>query len=192
MQRRGVAVVDDLAAGNSDGVGLDLDIEGRLADARQLGDQHDIVTLPKDVERRVGAGGRPQSSGLSARPHGGAVLWRLSAKGRERPGATGAAARWWLARRRHRHHLRVRRGGARMIDLGSVSTPAKGPRRSTRSSPGKMEKLRRPLLRPPMSNMAKRLSPSPFRRPATIDLGRRSRCSRRGEAVFSQITTRSA
>jgi len=55
MQRRGVAVVDGLAAGNSDGVGLDLDIEGRLADARQLGDQHDIVTLPKDVERRVGA-----------------------------------------------------------------------------------------------------------------------------------------
>src|ERR1700730_11027487 len=38
----------------------------------------------------------------------------------------------------------------------------------------------------------KRLPPSPFRRPATIDLGCRSRCSRRGEAAFSQITTRSA
>ncbi|HWZ67557.1 MAG TPA: hypothetical protein VNW89_07000 [Stellaceae bacterium] len=76
MQRPGGAVVDGLAAGNSDGVALDPDIEVRLADARQLGDQHDIVTLPKDVERRVGAGGRPQSGGLSARPHGGAALWR--------------------------------------------------------------------------------------------------------------------
>ena len=53
MQRCAVAVLDGLAAGNADCVALDLDIEVLLVDAGQLGDQHDIVTLPKDVERRV-------------------------------------------------------------------------------------------------------------------------------------------
>src|SRR5205085_10308366 len=56
MQSRAVAVLDRLAAGNANGIALDLDVEVRFANAGQLGDQHDIVTLAKDVERRVGAG----------------------------------------------------------------------------------------------------------------------------------------
>src|SRR6266446_9360875 len=40
-----------------------------------------------------------------------------------------------------------------MMDLGGVSTPAKGPLQSTRLLPEKMENLRHPLPRPPMSNM---------------------------------------
>src|SRR5260370_16898770 len=84
MQRRGVAVVDGLAAGNSDGVGLDLDIEGRLADARQLGDQHDIVTLPKDVERRVGARGRPPKRRFFSWPPRTPCFSRVAAQRRAR------------------------------------------------------------------------------------------------------------
>src|SRR5207302_8712154 len=61
-----VSVLDGLAAGNANGIALDLDIEVRLADAGQLGDQDDIVTLAKDVERRVGAGGARARSEPSA------------------------------------------------------------------------------------------------------------------------------
>src|SRR5581483_6500577 len=55
MQRRRLAVLDRLAAADTDGPALDLHFEVVFAHARDLGDHDDVVAFAKDVERRIGA-----------------------------------------------------------------------------------------------------------------------------------------
>src|SRR4051794_35616872 len=57
MRRHLIAVLDALAAGDTQRVALDLDVEIRLAHAGHLNDRDDIVTLAEDVDRRIGAAG---------------------------------------------------------------------------------------------------------------------------------------
>src|SRR5215831_1457310 len=58
------AVVDRLLSGNADGISPHLQTEIILAEAWHLDDGHEVVTLPKDVDRRE----RPNAAGGVFKP----------------------------------------------------------------------------------------------------------------------------
>src|SRR6516164_11019507 len=55
MERGLVAVLDGFGASDPDRVALDLDLKIRFANAGHFDDDHDVVALAKDIERRIGA-----------------------------------------------------------------------------------------------------------------------------------------
>jgi hypothetical protein len=62
MCRGLLAIIDGLAAANADRVSLDLDIEVRLANTRNLDNRNDVVPLLEHVDRGIGAAGaRPRT-----------------------------------------------------------------------------------------------------------------------------------
>src|SRR4051794_31907465 len=68
MRRHLIAVLDALAAGDTQCVALNLDVEIRLAHAGHLDDRDDIVAFAEDVDRRIGAAGAQSRSKPAARP----------------------------------------------------------------------------------------------------------------------------
>src|SRR6516164_7462640 len=55
MQGGVVAILDRFGSGDPDCVVLDLDLKIRFANAGHFDDDHDVVALAKDIERRIGA-----------------------------------------------------------------------------------------------------------------------------------------